>query len=661
MATPVIERYRDVVAAQSAAHESEPEAKAGSALSLMINKNPETIYGELKLIAPFFGYKKNPDQALNDAARAFYLTPNKYIWANTLEGFALCIGEDDWINWLGTTGGKIRSFRSFIEWSAGSSIMYKSGKNTEPGFNQIPLIAKIEPQQYDVIAHFINPAAFDALCHYPIVCLLAFSICLEKLLVHRGSKSHFALVLALSIVAVVYAVFTSLTTVIAPRSVVPMNVVAWLILAVSLTQLWSFSERPNYKGRAWSLSLPTIIGFYAFALSFVLLRTSLPIYYANQSDTASLLSTPVEKERWFKLHGRECNLIFVGDSRTWNGIHPDIMDNLLGTHSVNMAAPAHWLPTQYPYYQDLVKNIAPGATVILSVGNINFKKGTIQNGYPIQLKNVPLYLQWGFSLDEIGSNLIHFNPFTQLIDLRGKLHQDLNDFFESPICKIPSSNCRYDRDSIAGREPSNQKASLTESSSAPESADEGLLPSRSTKEDLKSREKVLEAHYLALPHIAAVTFPEEESAIRSVVLMRDRGSYYRVVLEPEFFRRKQQEYHKGVQEPVSNWKFEDSPAYWHNFQAIVQLFKQNNIKLVVNEVQEAPCAFYDRRHHDLCESYMKGKVASYVRSMGFPYISVDFSKFTDNDYFDYDHFHAVGSERYDRALAEQLRPFLKAR
>ena len=58
MATPVIERYRDVVAAQSAAHESEPEAKAGSALSLMINKNPETIYGELKLIAPFFGYKK---------------------------------------------------------------------------------------------------------------------------------------------------------------------------------------------------------------------------------------------------------------------------------------------------------------------------------------------------------------------------------------------------------------------------------------------------------------------------------------------------------------------------------------------------------------------------------------------------------------------------
>jgi poly-D-alanine transfer protein DltD len=56
---------------------------------------------------------------------------------------------------------------------------------------------------------------------------------------------------------------------------------------------------------------------------------------------------------------------------------------------------------------------------------------------------------------------------------------------------------------------------------------------------------------------------------------------------------------------------------------------------------------------------MRTKVASYVRSQGFQYISVDFTKFKDDDYFDYNHLNAKGSQRYDKMLADLLRPLLK--
>ena len=44
------------------------------------------------------------------------------------------------------------------------------------------------------------------------------------------------------------------------------------------------------------------------------------------------------------------------------------IDPLLGTHSINLSYWAHWFPTQYPSFQDLVPRLASGATVNFRVG-----------------------------------------------------------------------------------------------------------------------------------------------------------------------------------------------------------------------------------------------------------------------------------------------------
>src|ERR1044071_8369711 len=93
-------------------------------------------------------------------------------------------------------------------------------------------------------------------------------------------------------------------------------------------------------------------------------RGALPPIEPNSIGGASLES----KLAWYELHANEIDVIYIGDSRAYCGIHADLLDPLLGTHSLNMASFANWLPTQLALVRDLVPKIPKGTTVVWSIG-----------------------------------------------------------------------------------------------------------------------------------------------------------------------------------------------------------------------------------------------------------------------------------------------------
>ena len=406
-----------------------------------------------------------------------------------------------------------------------------------------------------------------------------------------------------------------------------------------------------------------------------LIAGSLFLYYSNRSDTYALYGSPKEKERFFRIYGKTFNLIFIGDSRTYCGIHPDLMNKELGTNSVNMAAFAHWFPTQYPYYQDMVRKISPEATVVWTIGHQNFTtSGTIHNRYPVKLKNLPNYLLWGYPIESIAGNLIHFNPLTQIVALREEMHTQLFNFLNAPRIQFPVPNSIDSNDGSISRRAAGAPAvgqsesedfeqaeglSSRTAATAGAPAARRLISEQAERDEMKKREAELEAQYKKDPNVFRVEFPEEEGKLRSVILHRALGSYYRVVLDPTFFRGKQDANRASHKPTAADWKFTAEPAYWNTFENILKLFKENHINLVVNEIEEAPNNYADALHRERCRQFMHEKVEPYVQKMGFPYVKVDMSSFGDDDYFDYNHLNSKGGDRYDKMLAEKLRPYLR--
>ncbi len=389
------------------------------------------------------------------------------------------------------------------------------------------------------------------------------------------------------------------------------------------------------KRKVW-----TKIFLYAASFFLPLIAINCVMYFQNR-DCVPVLTTDNlrEKERFYRTYSSKYDLVFVGDSRTYCGIHPDLIDKNLGSHSINMARFAHWFPTQYPYYQDLVKNIPAGTTVVWSIGHQNFVPATsIQPVYPIKLKNVPSYLIWGYSIESLADNLIHYDPLTQLIAARTKMREALNGFMQKPV----EFNNAVAHVPNAGANPGAVAAPVN---------------------TLKAEEQKLEAEYRKDPSVYGVCFPEEDGKIASVVLMKYGGSYYRIERDPSFFRRKQAETHaKVLSKPLpANFVFEPSPEYWHTFKNTLELFKKNNIKLVVNEMEEAPHNYHNMQERAEYRRFMREQVEPCVRQLGFAYTRVDYSQFADDDYFDYNHFNSKGCDRYDKMLAEQLQPIIRRR
>ncbi len=393
------------------------------------------------------------------------------------------------------------------------------------------------------------------------------------------------------------------------------------------------AETKPSLARTRSLKLNVLLYLVFFFLPLVL--GSLYLHSTQKKDIASIYGVPIEKQRFFRQYGHTFDLIFIGDSRTYCGIHPDIMDSYLGTNSVNMAAFSHWFPTQLPYYQDIVKHIKPGATVVLTIGHQNFtRSGKVQSRYPIKLKNLPAYLFWGYPIEELAENLLYFNPLTQIVAKRQEMHQSLYSFLDQPLAGFANS----------------------ETTELEPAAMANNAQSRVAKQN------DLVQLYKKDPNVHSVEFPEESGeVIHSVALLRSQGSYSRVELDHAYFRQKQKQNHDGLvgKSKKIDYEFHALPQYMSNFKAILKLFKDNKINLIVNDIQEAPNQYADKTMQQSYMNYMTDVVKPIVSSYGFPFIRVEQSDFTDDKYFDYNHLNSEGGAIYDARLAQQLKPFLR--
>jgi hypothetical protein len=164
----------------------------------------------------------------------------------------------------------------------------------------------------------------------------------------------------------------------------------------------------------------------------------------------------------------------------------------------------------------------------------------------------------------------------------------------------------------------------------------------------------LKKSYLADPQVARVDEIVDGAKITSLVVYFQRGSYLRVELDQAFFRRKQREFGAFMAADGP----EVRPAYWQMFEEILRIFKQNGVRLIVNEVEEAPFTYGSAEHRELFRAFMRETVERRVREEGLAYVRVNFDKLDDDDYFDWDHLNSKGAKTFIPMLANELRPYL---
>jgi len=360
---------------------------------------------------------------------------------------------------------------------------------------------------------------------------------------------------------------------------------------------------------------------YALAFAAAWLTINLALYAVETSglrqDPAGTLT---QKMSFFAHHAADYDLVFVGDSRTYCAMHPDLIDPRLGTHSINLARWANWFPTQYPQFQDLMPLLEDGTVVVWSIGRQNFRPigERLHTAYPVGLANVPYYLGLGFPPGSLTDNLLFNNPTTTLVGWLPQLRSSLD--------------ARLDRDVWRDR---------------PDDA-----PARPTAASIRSLLDKVEAQ----AETARWELRVDDGITTSLAVQKKNGAYERFEIDHEYFRRKQRENAVEVAARVADEApFEPAPEYWRLFLAMLDLFEQHGVRLVVNELEEAPYVYLTDARRWQERRFMHDRVAPEVRRRGFDYIRVDFDRLTDEDYFDYNHLNSRGIEAYTELIVHELR------
>lgn len=379
------------------------------------------------------------------------------------------------------------------------------------------------------------------------------------------------------------------------------------------------SEAPDAKK---SLRIRQIFLRYAIGFACCWLVLNFCLYHFK---TGAVSPSPAgrlqQKLAFYATHAEDYNLIFVGDSRTYCAMHPDLIDAELGSKSINLAHWAHWFPTQYSHFQDLLPMVPEGTIIVWSVGHQNFKPvhkeiGTV---YPLRTQNLPTYLNWGYRLNDVTNNLLFFHPVTNVIGWMPRLRNKLDQCIDRPLWST----------------------SATSSNLA------------TVETDLQT----LLARYQNDEQIARLEVMRHQGQPTSIALFKQNGAYARVEIDHQFFRKKQNLAHGRQAHIAAGEQAEFVPAeeYWRTFLAILDLCKQHNVQLIVSEIEEAPHQYPTAEHKVYFREFMRTRVQQTVEAKGFPYIRADFDQLTDEDYFDYNHLNSRGIEHFTPLLAKQLR------
>jgi hypothetical protein len=333
----------------------------------------------------------------------------------------------------------------------------------------------------------------------------------------------------------------------------------------------------------------------------------------------------------YREHASRYDLLFVGDSRTYCAMAPDLLDPLLGTRSFNLSMFANWFPTQYASLQDLLPYVPDGTTIVWSIGHRNFRKVLDEVGlvYPIGLDNLPTYLAWGYPWPQIRANVLSQIPGLKVFVHRHQIRERVERVFAR---RLPSRN--------------GTPATAARPSSA-------AVPAASWLPPPDADPATLLRAYQQAPGVLHVEPLYDSGRVTSLAVYMRAGNYVRVELLPEFFREKQQEFAAEL-EPVKEPRYTPDPEYWQNFVAIVDLLQSRPIRLVVNEFEEAPYYYALPENRRVYRAFM-AEVRAYLEARGIPFIRVDFDRLVDADYFDYNHLNSRGIERFNEMFVEEFR------
>jgi hypothetical protein len=345
-------------------------------------------------------------------------------------------------------------------------------------------------------------------------------------------------------------------------------------------------------------------------------------YYAKIKKPYPLNSPLLSKLSTYKQNKSHFNVIFFGDSRTYTNINNELFDSLSYCKSFNIAHWSNWFPTQYSMLLDLLPHVPEKTTLVWSIGHQNFSQALegqpIPTVYPIN-NYFTEYFKWGFDYKSIFENM---RNYTSLIALQ-------------PVWAI-----NWKKDFLNARSllitKNNRNGSLVHEI-----------------ENLKKRESPflrIKNHFQNNNNIERLEELKVNNLTTSAVLYWKQGNYTRIEIDTSFFREKQRE--DLIENPPIFKKIDI--RYMKNFKNILKILSpyKEKINIVVNFFEEAPYR-YDSKNRTKYKR-LESEVVELLKSHKFNYFKVDFSKFNNSDYFDYNHMNHKGSIKFTKKLYKIL-------
>ena len=165
------------------------------------------------------------------------------------------------------------------------------------------------------------------------------------------------------------------------------------------------------------------------------------------------------------------------------------------------------------------------------------------------------YLWWGAQRKGLLDNLLYFNPAFYMLSEREDIKQRFDRFLQKPLSIIGAAHA---------------------------------WTARQDDPHAIEAERLFE-QYSHDPAVDSVSPDVFDGRLHSVIVRFKRGGYYRIVLDSDYFIRK-----KG--EVKDRWgRIQIDPANYRMFEEALHIFKANNVRLLVNEMEEAPFMYADKQ------------------------------------------------------------------
>lgn len=379
-----------------------------------------------------------------------------------------------------------------------------------------------------------------------------------------------------------------------------------------------------------------IIAYGAIVFSGIVLMSYIAwqFYYAAQEERSLSSGTIPFKEDYYFQNTADYNLIIIGDSKAFCAFHPDQLDPVLGTRSLNLAHWSNWFPTQYSFIKNNIARFPKDTQIIWSIGHQNFVKSKVNEVYPFAASTAFRLINKGYSASELLSASLSFSPAFALYGRSTQIFDKINTLFSKALYKT---------------QPPQGNVSSTPTESA-------LIPA--VKNIPQNKDPVTYWQQRDLTGYLDYYY-DDKGNLASIGQYKKNGAYLRTEYKPDFYRQKQNKSSVSADEKFP--QFTPHPQTWALFLEMLGLFKSHDLKITVNILDEAPHIYRSKNHYASYQSFLKGPVAQAVADRGFDFIYVDHSQLHDAHYFDYNHMNSHGVERFSQlfinAAKDMIEPY----